>query len=252
MHTLQLLSLRMISDNHVVCSCWSRVGKVQWADDVMRIAKNEMSTRDQWIPLNSIWSSFHERTRLHGCFKCRIWRHSAISCTSFRRILNVCLLGRVLRRPGQAMKRRVIPRGVQFRRCCDVRSAAVVVLFDIFDPQNLSAVTDVRVEFIVHPRKRRGGTKSLPFDRVWHHSQSCRTIFFLSKEDRERMTVCPKHRYELTSHFQKLPSTCSYPTHAGETKKTKTPRRVNKQMSEEIYMWFKVPVPIGSGKCDLQ
>ena len=62
------------------------------------------------------------------------------------------------------MKRRVIPRGVQFRRCCDVRSAAVVVLFDIFDPQNLSAVTEVRVEFIVHPRKRRGGTKSLPFE----------------------------------------------------------------------------------------
>ena len=94
------------------------------------------------------------------------------------------------------------------------------------------------------------GTKSLPFEYNIILNRAGR--FFWSKEDRERMTVCPKHRYELTTHFQKLPSTCSYPTHAGETKKTKNPRRVNKQISEEIYKWFKVPVPIGSGKCDLQ
>ena len=70
----------------------------------------------------------------------------------------------------------------------------------------------------------------------------------LSKEDRERITVCPKHRYELTTHYQKLSSSCAYPTHKGEAKKLKNPRRVNKQVSEEIYHKFQVSVPIGSGK----
>ena len=70
----------------------------------------------------------------------------------------------------------------------------------------------------------------------------------LSKEERERITVCPKHRYELTTHYQKLPSSCSYPSHKGETKKLKNPRRVNKQVSEEIYHTFHISVPIGSGK----
>jgi len=70
----------------------------------------------------------------------------------------------------------------------------------------------------------------------------------LSKEDRERITVCPKHRYELTTHYQKLKSSCSHPSHSGEAKKLKNPRRVNKQVSEEIYQEFHVSVPIGSGK----
>lgn len=70
----------------------------------------------------------------------------------------------------------------------------------------------------------------------------------LSEEDRERITVCPKHRYELTTHYQKLKSSCSYPSHRSEAKKLKNPRRVNKQMSEEIYREFQVSVPIGSGK----
>ena len=70
----------------------------------------------------------------------------------------------------------------------------------------------------------------------------------LSEEDRERITVCPKHRYELTTHYQKLKSSCSHPSHRGEVKKLKNPRRVNKQVSEEIYQEFQVSVPIGSGK----
>ena len=70
----------------------------------------------------------------------------------------------------------------------------------------------------------------------------------LSEEDRERITVCPTYRYELTTHYQKLKSSCSYPSHRSEAKKLKNPRRVNKQMSEEIYREFQVSVPIGSGK----
>ena len=70
----------------------------------------------------------------------------------------------------------------------------------------------------------------------------------LPEENRERITVCPKHRYELTTHYQKLNSSCSHPSHRGEAKKLKNPRRVNKQLSEELYQEFQVSVPIGSGE----
>ena len=71
-----------------------------------------------------------------------------------------------------------------------------------------------------------------------------RGLHSLSEEDMERITVCPKHRYELTTHCQKLKSSCSHPSHRGEVKKLKNPRRVNKQVSEEIYQEFQVSVPI--------
>ena len=70
----------------------------------------------------------------------------------------------------------------------------------------------------------------------------------LSEEDRERIKVCPKHRYELTTRYQKLKSSCSHPSHRDEVKKLKNARRVNKEVSEEIYYEFQVSVPIGSGK----
>ena len=40
----------------------------------------------------------------------------------------------------------------------------------------------------------------------------------LSEEERERITVCPKHRYELTTRYQKLKSSCSHQSHRGEMK----------------------------------
>ena len=77
---------------------------------------------------------------------------------------------------------------------------------------------------------------------------NCAGLYSLSEEDRERITVCPKQRYELTTHYQKLKSSCSHPSHRGEVKKLKNTRRVNKQVSEEIYQEFQVSVSIGSGK----
>ena len=46
-------------------------------------------------------------------------------------------------------------------------------------------------------------------------------IYSPSKKEREKMTVCPRHRYELTTHYQKLPCRCSYPLHKGERKTLK-------------------------------
>ncbi|PFX23631.1 hypothetical protein AWC38_SpisGene11813 [Stylophora pistillata] len=72
----------------------------------------------------------------------------------------------------------------------------------------------------------------------------------LSEEDKEKITVCPKHRYELTTHYQKLKSSRSHPSHRGEAKKLKNPCWVNKQVSEEIYQEFQVSVPVGFVLCN--
>ena len=71
-------------------------------------------------------------------------------------------------------------------------------------------------------------------------------FYNLSSEDTEKMTICPKYRYELSTHFQQLPL-CSYPIHRGEKKSLKNPRRVNKKVSEEMFSLYHVQVPIGSG-----
>lgn len=91
---------------------------------------------------------------------------------------------------------------------------------------------------------RSRGTRTAEYELIlnragWHS---------VSQEHKERITVCPKHRYDLTTHYQKLTSSCCYPCHRGETKTLKNPRRVNQQVSKEIYGMFHVSVPIGSGK----
>ena len=87
------------------------------------------------------------------------------------------------------------------------------------------------------------GTRINKADFILNHAG----LHALSEEDRQRIAVCPKHRYLLTTHYQKLKSSCSHPSRRGEAKILKNPRRVNKQVSEEIYQEFQVSVPIGSG-----
>ena len=76
---------------------------------------------------------------------------------------------------------------------------------------------------------------------------NCAGFYNLSREDTEKRTICPKHRYELSTHFQQLPPRCSYPIHRGEKKSLKNPRRVNKKVLEEMFSLYHVKVPIGSG-----
>ena len=75
-------------------------------------------------------------------------------------------------------------------------------------------------------------------------------FYNLSRENTEKMTICPKHRYELSTHFQQLPPRCLYPIHRGERKSLKNPLRVNKKVSEEMFSLYRVKVPIGSGMYD--
>ena len=67
-------------------------------------------------------------------------------------------------------------------------------------------------------------------------------------EDVQAMTICPKHRRDLTIDWSGRKSElCCHPTHEGSKKRINLPRRVNAAMSEEIFVTFSVVVPIGAG-----
>ena len=73
---------------------------------------------------------------------------------------------------------------------------------------------------------------------VGHDAESSRSI-----------TICPKHRRDFTFDWPGRKSiTCSHRCHKGRRKQLRTVRRVNLQMSEEIFNRYQVSVPIGSGK----
>ncbi|KAL9969600.1 hypothetical protein ACROYT_G021833 [Oculina patagonica] len=72
----------------------------------------------------------------------------------------------------------------------------------------------------------------------------------LNNEEMEAMTICPKHRRDLTTDWSgRNGELCCYPTHEGTRKRIKLPRRVNAVMSAEISALFNVVVPIGAAIC---
>lgn len=63
------------------------------------------------------------------------------------------------------------------------------------------------------------------------------------------MTICPKHRQELTLDWPgRKRRTCCHPLHKGQPKQMANFRRVNASMSDEIFSLHKIAVPIGSGE----
>lgn len=73
-------------------------------------------------------------------------------------------------------------------------------------------------------------------------------LFGVSDEEMQAMTICPKHRRDLTIDWSgRKGQVCCYPTHKGPKKKVNLPRRVNAAMSAEIFVAFNIVVPIGAG-----
>lgn len=74
--------------------------------------------------------------------------------------------------------------------------------------------------------------------------------FDLSQDRVAAMTICPKHRRDLTVDWRgRKSSTCCYPLHKGQRKQVKDPRRVNYAMSKEILALHNAAVPVGSSEC---
>ena len=60
--------------------------------------------------------------------------------------------------------------------------------------------------------------------------------FDLSQDRVATMTICPKYRRDLTVDWRgRKSSTCCYPSHKGQRKQGKDPRRVNYAVSKEIF-----------------
>ncbi|XP_068740644.1 uncharacterized protein [Montipora capricornis] len=76
-------------------------------------------------------------------------------------------------------------------------------------------------------------------------------LFDLNPAQTELMTICPKHRKNLTTDWQGRKSrVCCYPCHKGQRKQLEVHRRVNALMSAEIHQLFNTVVPIGSAICE--
>ena len=74
--------------------------------------------------------------------------------------------------------------------------------------------------------------------------------FDLSQDRVAAMTICPKHRRDLTVDWRgRKSSTCCYPSHEGQRKQVKDPRRVNYATSTEIFALHNAAVPVGSSEC---
>ena len=74
-------------------------------------------------------------------------------------------------------------------------------------------------------------------------------LFDKSEEFISALTICPKHRKELSTDWpRKKRYTCGYPTHKGIAKQINNPRRINLNVSQEIFKQHGAVVPAGTGR----
>ena len=74
-------------------------------------------------------------------------------------------------------------------------------------------------------------------------------LFDKSEEFISALTICPKHRKELSTDWPgKKRYTCGYPTHKGIAKQINNPRHINLNVSQEIFKQHGGVVPAGTGR----
>jgi len=95
-------------------------------------------------------------------------------------------------------------------------------------------------------KRGRGEAKVSELELILNRAGRIGTV---SEEEKEALTICPKHRKHLTTDWPcRKNNSCCYPAHQGLKKRLSLPRRVNAKMSAEIFFEFKKVVPIGSGE----
>ena len=74
--------------------------------------------------------------------------------------------------------------------------------------------------------------------------------FDVPEDEKRGMTVCPRHRKNLTTDWTSRKRTMRcHPSHKGQRKGNTQTRRVNAKMSQGIFELLNAVVPIGSGSC---
>ena len=99
-------------------------------------------------------------------------------------------------------------------------------------------------------KRRRSGELKTTISEVQLIFNRARLLVQFEEEQIGMMTICPKHRRDLTVDWPgRKRSSCSHPCHKGQRKQMKSFRRINGSMSDGIFAMHKISVPIGSGKC---
>ena len=74
-------------------------------------------------------------------------------------------------------------------------------------------------------------------------------IGILREDEKEALTICPKHRKHLTTDWPgRKNCICCYPAHQGLKKRLSLAWRVNAKISAEVFVEFKEIAPIGAGE----
>ena len=72
-------------------------------------------------------------------------------------------------------------------------------------------------------------------------------LFHLTEEQIRNIKVCPSHRYNL-GRFWRPRITCQHPSHSGSASRCKGRNAFNLQLSQDVYTFHGVLVPVGSRK----
>ena len=106
-------------------------------------------------------------------------------------------------------------------------------------------MTSHLVSLGISGKRGRGKTRITESELILNRAGLFGTV---NEEEIQTMTICPKHRKELTTDWPgRKGQLCCYPSHKGQKRQLSLPRRINASMSAEIFLHFNVVVRIGAG-----
>ena len=106
-------------------------------------------------------------------------------------------------------------------------------------------MTSYLVSLGISGKRGRGKTRITESELILNRAGRFGTV---NEEEIQAMTICPKHRKELTTDWPgRKGQLCCYPSHKGQKRQLSLSRRINASMSAEIFLQFNVVVPIGAG-----
>lgn len=106
-------------------------------------------------------------------------------------------------------------------------------------------MTSHLVSLGISGKRGRGKIGITDSELILNHAGLFGTV---NDEEIQAMTICPKHRKDLTIDWPgQKGQLCSYPFHKGQKRQLSLPTHVNASISAEIFLQFNVVVPIRAG-----
>ena len=106
-------------------------------------------------------------------------------------------------------------------------------------------MTSRLVSLGISGKRGRGKTRITESELILNRAGLFGTVI---EEENQALTICPKHRKELTTDWPgRKGQLCCSRSHKGQKRQLSLPRRMNASMSAEIFLQLNVVVPIGAG-----